>query len=322
MGIGSLWSVVKETAKDWSDDDAPTLAAALAYYSLLSLAPLLVISIGIAGWFLGSEAARGGVTSQLSGIVGGDAAQGIQAVVASAQEPKQGVIGTVVGVVTLLVGASGVFGQLQTSLNAIWEVKPKPDRGLLGQVKDRFFSFTMVLGVAFLLLVSLILSSMLSSFGSVLSDNLPGGAALWQVVNFALSFAVVTVLFALIFKVIPDAKVQWRDVWLGAAVTALLFTIGKQLLALYLGKAAVGSSYGAAGSLIALVVWVYYATQILFVGAEFTQVYARQRGAGIQPTANAERTDESAGKTDEHRSRNQPRTGTNGSKPSRAVAAS
>jgi membrane protein len=227
-----------------------------------------------------------------------------------------------VGIVTLLVGASGVFGQLQTSLNAIWEVKPKPDRGLLGQMKDRFFSFTMVLGVAFLLLVSLVLSSMLSSFGSVLADNLPGGAALWQVINFALSFGVVTLLFALIFKVIPDAKVQWRDVWLGAAVTALLFTIGKQLLGLYLGKAAVGSSYGAAGSLIALVVWVYYATQILFVGAEFTQVHARHRGASIQPTANAERTDESAGKTDEQRSRNQSRPDTHGSEPSRVVTSS
>lgn len=321
MGIRAIWNVVKETAKDWLDDDAPTLAAALAYYALLSLAPLLVISIGVAGWFFGSEAARGGVSGQLSGIVGGEAAEGIQAVVASAQEPTKGVIGTIVGIATLLVGASGVFGQLQTSLNAIWEVKPKADRGLLGQIKDRFFSFTMVLGVAFLLLVSLALSSMLSSFGSVLADTLPGGAVLWQVVNFTLSFGIVTLLFALIFKVIPDAKIEWRDVWLGAGVTALLFTIGKQLLALYLGKAAVGSAYGAAGSMIALVVWVYYATQILFVGAEFTQVYARHRGAGIQPTANAERTD-SAGKTDEHCSRNQPRPDTDGAKSARVITAS
>jgi membrane protein len=241
--------------------------------------------------------------------------------VASAQEPKRGIIGTLVGLATLLIGASGVFGQLQMSLNTIWEVKPKTSRGLLGQVKDRFFSFTMVLGVAFLLLVSLVLSSMLSSFGSVLSDNLPGGATLWQLINFALSFAVVTVLFALIFKVIPDAKVEWRDVWLGAAVTALLFTIGKQLLGLYLGKAAVGSSYGAAGSMIALVVWVYYASQILFVGAEFTQVHARHRGARIEPTANAERTDEPAGVTDEHRRRNQSRPET-GAQSGRRVTSS
>jgi membrane protein len=319
MRLHGLWSIVKETAKDWSDDDAPTLAAALAYYALLSLAPLLVISIGIAGWFLGDDAARGGVTGQLSGIVGGQAAEGIQAVVASAQEPKQGIIGTIVGIVTLLVGASGVFGQLQTSLNTIWEVKAKSDRGWLGQVKDRFFSFTMVLGVAFLLLVSLVLSSMLSSFGNLLADTLPGGATLWQAINFTLSFAIITLLFALIFKVIPDVTIQWRDVWLGAAVTALLFTLGKQLLGLYLGKAAVGSSYGAAGSLIALVVWVYYATQILFMGAEFTQVHARHRGASLQPTANAERTDAPAGTTDEHRNRNQPARDTNRSEPARMV---
>lgn len=293
MQIRDLWPMAKETAKDWSDDDASTLAAALAYYALLSLAPLMIISIGVAGWFLGPEAARGRVAGELGGIVGGEAAQGIQAIVASAQEPKQGAIGALVGIVTLFFGASGVFGQLQTSLNAIWEVKPRTDRGFVGQLRDRFFSFTMVLGVAFLLLVSLVLSSALSSLGNVLSDTLPGGATMWQVINFGLSFVIVTLLFGMIFKVIPDAKVQWRDVWLGAAVTALLFTIGKQLLGLYLGKAAVGSAYGAAGSIVALVVWVYYAAQILFLGAEFTQVQARRRGAGIEPTKNAQRVDES-----------------------------
>jgi len=283
-----IWKLAKDTATDWVDDDAQTLAAALAYYALLSLAPLLVISVGIAGWFLGAEAARGQVSGQLSAIVGTEAADGIQSVVASADAPKRGVIGAVVGIVTLFVGASGVFGQLQTSLDRIWEVEPKPGRGLWVQAKERFFSFTMVLGVAFLLLVSLVLSSLLSSFGQFLADTLPGGAVLWQVANFALSFGVVSLLFALIFKVIPDAKVQWRDVWVGAIMTALLFTIGKQLLGLYLGRAALGSSYGAAGSIVALVVWVYYAAQILFMGAEFTQVQARRRGATIEPSANAE----------------------------------
>lgn len=282
------WTVAKETAKDWLDDDAATLAAALAYYALLSLAPLLVISVGVAGWFVGAEAARGEVSSQLGAIVGSEAANGIQTVAASAAGPKRGLLSAIVGVVTLFIGASGVFGQLQTSLNRIWEVKPKPDRGIWLQVKERFFSFTMVLGVAFLLLVSLVLSSLLSSLGNVLADTLPGGATLWQVLNFTLSFGVITVLFALIFKVVPDAKVQWRDVWVGAVVTALLFAIGKQLLGLYLGKAAVGSSYGAAGSIVALVVWVYYAAQILFMGAEFTQVQARHRGASIEPAENAE----------------------------------
>lgn len=296
--LSNVWNLSKETAKDWLDDDAPSLAAALAYYALLSLAPLLVISVGVAGWFLGSEAARGQVSGQLSSIVGSEAADGIQSVVASANEPKRGVIGAVVGIVTLFVGASGVFGQLQTSLDRIWEVKPKPDRGFWVQVKERFFSFTMVLGVAFLLLVSLVLSSLLSSVGQFLADTLPGGAVVWQVINFALSFGVVSLLFALIFKVVPDAKVQWRDVWVGAIVTALLFTIGKQVLGLYLGKAALGSSYGAAGSIVALVVWVYYAAQILFMGAEFTQVQARHRGATIEPTANAERSASDPGDED------------------------
>jgi membrane protein len=285
------------------------------------LAPLLIISIGVAGWFLGPEAARGRVAGELSGIVGGEAAQSVQAVVAHADEPTRGVLSTIVGVVTLFIGASGVFGQLQSSLNTIWEVKPKADRGLAGQLKDRFFSFTMVLGVAFLLLISLVLSSILSSVGQVLADTLPGGATLWQLVNFVLSFGVVTVLFALIFKVIPDAKVRWRDVWLGAAVTALLFTIGKQLLGIYLGKAAVGSAYGAAGSIVALVVWVYYAAQILFVGAEFTQVQARRHGAEILPTENAERVTDTAGDIDEKRKQVTHERGAGGGTRSRVATA-
>lgn len=315
MRLPELWSVAKQTAQDWLDDDASTLAAALAYYALLSLAPLLVISIGVAGWFLGPEAARGQVAGELGGIMGGDAAKGVQAVVASAEGPERGALATAVGIVTLFVGASGVFGQLQSSLNKVWEVEPKPGQGIWGQVKSRFFSFTMVLGVAFLLLVSLVLSSVLSSLGSVLADTLPGGALLWQVVNFVFSLAVVTLLFALIFKVIPDAKVAWRDVWLGAAVTALLFTIGKQLLGLYLGKAAVGSSYGAAGSIVVLVVWVYYAAQILFFGAEFTQVQARRRGAGIEPSENAQRLSQSAEEKDEQQSDKR----SEGNRPARTV---
>lgn len=294
MFLRDTWQLIKETAQDWLDDDAASLAAALAYYALLSLAPLLIISIGVAGWFLGPEAARGRVAGELSGIVGGEAAQGIQSVVASADKPTRGVLSAVIGVITLFVGASGVFGQLQTSLNRIWEVKPKAGQGLLTEVKARFFSFTMVLGVAFLLLISLVLSSVLSSFGTFLADTLPGGAVIWQVINFVLSLTLITGLFALIFKVIPDVEVKWRDVWLGAAVTAVLFTIGKQLLGLYLGKAAVGDAYGAAGSIVALVVWVYYAAQILFVGAEFTQAQARQRGAAIEPSKNAERASDDA----------------------------
>jgi membrane protein len=291
MQLKDAWATVKETASDWSEDNAARLAAALAYYSLLSLAPLLVIVVAVAGFFYGHDAAQGKVSGELGSVVGGQAAQGIQSVVANAHSPSAGVIGTVVGIVTLFVGASGVFGELQSSLNAIWEVKPKPGRGVLGALKDRFLSFTMVLGVAFLLLVSLVLTSVLSAVGGGFTSALPGGEAIWQVVNFVFSFAVVTGLFALIFKYIPDAEIKWRDVWLGAAVTAALFTVGKLLLGLYLGKAAPGSSYGAAGSTIALVVWVYYATQILFFGAEFTQVQARHHGREIRPSANAVRAD-------------------------------
>jgi membrane protein len=282
-----LLSIVKETGKDWSDDNASRLAAALAYYSLLSLAPLIVISIAVAGVFFGDDAARGRVAGELGAIVSGPAAEGINSVVESARAPAAGVLGTIVGVVTLFVGASGVFGELKGSLNAIWEVAPKPGRGILGEIKARFVSFTMVLGVAFLLLVSLVLSSVLSAAGDLFAGALPGGEALWQGVNFCLSLAVITSLFALIFKFVPDAKVEWRDVWLGAFVTALLFSIGKLALALYLGKSAVGSAYGAAGSVIALVVWVYYAAQILLLGAEFTQVQARHRGRAIEPEGDA-----------------------------------
>jgi membrane protein len=285
--MGEVWATVKETVNDWLDDGATSLAAALAYYSLLSLAPLLVISVALAGLFFGQDAARGRVASELGSVVGTQAAQGIQSVVASAQSPVSGVVSTVVGVVTLFIGASGVFSELQSSLNTIWEVKRKPGRGVWGEVKDRFWSFTMVLGVAFLLLVSLLLNSVLSAVGATFSPLLPGGELVWQGVNALFSLSVITGLFALIFKYVPDAEIKWRDVWLGAAVTALLFTIGKLLLGLYLGKAAIGSSYGAAGSLIALVVWVYYAAQILLLGAEFTQVQARRSGREIRPARDA-----------------------------------
>jgi membrane protein len=287
MSLSDTWAMVKETASDWMDDEASRLAASLAYYSLLSLAPLLVIVVAIAGFFLGPDAARGRVAGQLATVVGAEPALGIQAILANARSPSSGAISMAVGIVTLFIGASGVFGELQASLNTIWGVKPKPGRGLWGEVTARFLSFTMVLGVAFLLLVSLVISSLLSALGAKFSSALPGGEALWQIVNFVFSLAGITGLFALIFKFIPDAEIKWRDVWLGAAFTAALFTVGKLLLGLYLGKAAVGSSYGAAGSLIALVVWVYYAAQILFMGAEFTSVQARRHGREIRPSDDA-----------------------------------
>jgi membrane protein len=287
MRSSEVWNIAKETATDWSDDGASRLAASLAFYTLLSLAPLLVIVVAIAGMALGPEAARGQIATELGTLVGPQAAQGIESVLASARSPTGGAISTIVGAVVLFVGASGVFGELQYALNHIWEVKAKPGRGILGEVKDRFFSFSMVLGVAFLLLVSLVLSALLSVVGRTFASALPGGELLWQALNFGFSFCMITALFALIFKYVPDVEIRWSDVWVGAAMTALLFTIGKSLLGVYLGKASFNSSYGAAGSLVVLVVWVYYSAQILFLGAEFTQVQARHRGRPLKPTDKA-----------------------------------
>jgi membrane protein len=279
--------ILKDTGVEWYDDGAPRLAASLAYYTLLSTAPLCILTVSIVGFFFGAEAARGQLADRMVEVTGPEAAAAIQGVIQNAHQSDAGVVSTVAGLLLLLVGASGAFGELQTALNLMWGVKPKPGRGVYGFVRDRFLSFTMVLGVAFILLVSLVISAALAALGRVLSSSLPGGEFLWQGVNFLFSFAVITGLFAMIFKVIPDADIRWRDVGVGAAVTALLFTVGKLLLGLYLGKSTVASTYGAAGSIVAFVVWVYYASQILFVGAEFTQVYTRALGKPIQPSANA-----------------------------------
>ncbi len=280
-------ALLRQTVSEWLDDRAPSLAASLALYSLLSLAPVTVIAVSVAGLVFGEDAARGEVARQLHGLMGPASSEAIQAVLAQANSPQKGIAGTVVGVVILFVGASGVFGELQETMNIVWNVKPKPGRGVGGFLRDRFFSFAMVLGVAFLLLVSLVLSAGLSAVSAFMGAHLPGGETFWQVANLIVSFVLATGLFGLIFKVVPDAKIAFRDVWYGALMTALLFTLGKFGISLYLGKAAPGSAYGAAGSMVALVVWVYYSAQILFFGAELTQVYAKNFGSGIIPTENA-----------------------------------
>jgi membrane protein len=290
--------ILRDTGTEWYDDSAPRLAASLAYYALLSTAPLSLLCVSIVGFFFGERAARGQIAAQIGTVTGPEAAKAIQAVIQNAHQSDAGVLSTIAGIVLLLVGASGVFNELQTALNAMWGVKPSPERSVIKYfLIARFLSFTMVLAVAFMLLVSLIVSAALAAVGRMLSDSLPGGELLWQVLNFLLSLGVITVLFALIFKFVPDAKVRWRDVWMGAAVTALLFSIGKMLLGLYLGKSTVASTYGAAGSVVAFVVWVYYASQILFIGAEFTQVYSRASGTPIQPAKGAVFADEAQGKT-------------------------
>ncbi|HEX3769534.1 MAG TPA: YihY/virulence factor BrkB family protein [Polyangiaceae bacterium] len=297
MNVKSLKSVVplvKDTVNEWLDDRAMSLAASLAFYTVLSLAPLLILAVTVAGMFFGEAAARGEITHQLQTFLGPDAGSAIEAILAHTKEPHANLIGTLIALVVLFFGASGVFTELQESLNQIWQVKPKPGAGLKGLIRARAFSFAMVLAVAFLLLVSFLLSAAINIVGHVVDSGLPGGVALWAAVNAVISFAVITLLFALIFKVVPDAKIRWRDVWYGAAFTALLFVIGKALISLYLGKAGVGSPYGAAGSLVVLVVWVYYSAQILFLGAEFTQVYARSFGVSIEPDDHAVSTRRSA----------------------------
>jgi len=285
------WSLARETFAEWSEDKAPRLGAAMAFYAVLSLSPFLVIAVGIAGVIYGDDAV-GAVEAQFEAMLGAEAGRAITEVISSAGGTTESWVASLVGLAALLLGASGVFGQLQDALNTIWEVEPRARRGVLAVVRDRFFSFTMVLGTGFLLLVSLVFSAALAAAGAYLEGLVPGGAVLWQAAHALASFAVVTGLFALIYRVVPDAEVAWRDVWIGAAVTALLFVVGKLAIGLYLGRSSIGSAYGAAGTLLVLLVWIYYSTQILFLGAEFTQVYANRHGSRIRPSRGAVRVGE------------------------------
>ena len=292
MKLKNFPGLIKETYQEWSEDKASRLAAALSYYTIFSMAPLLFIVIAIAGLIFGQDAARGAIINQISGLVGQQGADQIQTMLQNVNHPATGIIATVFGLIVLLLGASGVFGQLQDAMNTIWEVKPKEGRGIMGMIKDRFLSFTMVLGVGFMLLVSLVVTTALTALGNVVLGIFPGLPFIMQVINFVISFAVITVLFVLLFKYLPDAKIAWGDVWLGAAVTALLFTIGKMIIGIYLGNSSIATPFGAAGSLIVLLVWIYYSGQILFFGAEFTQVYADKYGSRIVPAKNAEKVTE------------------------------
>ncbi len=279
MKAKEILPLVKRTISDWSDDKATTLAAALAYYTIFSIAPLLIIAVAVAGLVFGQEAAQGEIQQQLQGLVGANGAKLIQDMMVSASKPSEGLIATVVGLAILLFGASGVFAQLQDSMNVIWKAKPPKINGLLDYLRVRFLSFTMVLGVGFLLLVSLVLNAALAAVGAYASRILPGYEFIWQVVNLAVSFGVITLLFAMIYKVLPDMTVTWRDVWLGAAVTSVMFSLGKLAIGLYLGKSGVASTYGAAGSVAILLIWVYYSAQILFLGAEFAHAYSETHGS-------------------------------------------
>lgn len=286
MSAAGYWPVVKDAGSQWVSDKAPRLGAALAYYTVFSIAPLLVIAIAVAGLAFGREAAQGQVSQQVQHLVGKEGGEAVEAMVQSASDTGRGTVATVLGVVMLLVGAAGLFGQLQDALNTVWEVQPKPGRGVWGFVRDRFLSLSMVLGVAFLLLVSLVISAALAAVGGLFGDWQTG--IIGQAVTAAVDVVVVSLLFALIFRFLPDAEVAWRDVWFGAVVTAVLFTIGKVLIGVYLGRAGVASSYGAAGSLAVLLIWLYYAAQIFLFGAELTKAYATHMGSRIKPKPHAE----------------------------------
>jgi membrane protein len=283
-GASQYFEMVKHAGSEWSEHKATKLAAALAFYTMLSIAPLLIISIKVVSAvpFL-RISAKDQISSYIAATAGQKAAEAAQSMIDNASQDGSGVLATVISVVILILSASGVFGELQDSLNTIFEVKPKPDRGILGIIKDRFFSMTLVLGTAFLLLVSLIASTVISG----MTRRIGGEGWFFEVLNFVVSFAVTALLFSLMFKYLPDVRLQWRNVLIGGTVTAVLFTIGKFLLGWYLGRASTTSVYGAAGSLVALLLWVYYSAQILFFGAEFTRAYALAHGDGKQPEANA-----------------------------------
>jgi membrane protein len=288
-----LWSVLKETLSEIGDDDVASFSAAIAYYTVFSLPPLLVILVGVAGVVFGPDQVQEALTRQVGDLAGEGAAGEIRAMIGNAGDLGEGLGGKLLGLLVLFLGASGAFGQLQKALNRAWDVRVETNGGIKGVVLKRLLSFGMVLTIAFLLLVSLAISAAITILSEQASGLLPGGlsAAVWQFINFAVSFGIVTLLFAAIFVVLPDAKIAWRDVWVGAGVTALLFTLGKWGIGLYLGRSDPGSAFGAAGSLALILVWIYYSALILLAGAEFTQVWARRYGTRIVPEAGAVRTD-------------------------------
>jgi membrane protein len=282
--LGTGWRMLKLTFAEWTNDNAFQLSAALAFYTMFSIAPLLLIVVGVASFFLAPETATNRIVGEMEKMVGPQGAHAVQQVIESSRGFGKGLRAVSVGIVTLIMGATAVFGELQTALNYMWDVKAKPDRSvIMSLVVDRLRSFSIAICVGFLLLVSLVISAVISGLQDYMNQWLPGIPWLWQAANIIASFFVVAVLFAMIYKFLPDVVISWKDVWIGAAVTALLFTGGKYLIGVYLGQTATASAFGAAGSLVVLLFWVYYSALIGFLGAEFTQVYARRYGFGIQP---------------------------------------
>jgi membrane protein len=283
--FGTAFRLLKLTTQEWLNDKAPQLGAALAYYTVFSLAPLVLVLLAIVGVIFRDDPAGAWqkLTEQMSYFLDRSAVQLVQNIAQKAAQSGKSTLATIVGIALALFGASGVFGQLQDALNTIWGVKAKPGLGILGFLRARFLSFAMVAGVCFLLLVSLAIEALLKGFSHSIQAALPGGLSIAISVYLIFDFAVITTLFAMIFKILPDVKTRWNDVWIGAVMTAVFFSVGKWALGLYLGSGTAASAYGAASSLITLLLWVYYSSQILLFGAEFTQVYAREFGSPIKP---------------------------------------
>jgi membrane protein len=279
-----IWGVLKSALAGWWNDNVPRMGAALAYYTLFSLAPVLVVAIAIAGLAFGPEAVRGEIVGQIKGLIGVEGATAVQAMLEGAAKPSSSIPATILGIITFFIGATGAFLELQTDLDAIWRVKPKEDQSFFkALVKQRLISFALVLGFGFLLLTSLIVSAGLAALHTYMGNMFPGVAVLWEAVNVVVSLAVISALFAMIYKVLPDVKLAWSDVVVGALVTAGLFTIGKSVIGLYIGASALSSTYGAAGSVIVILVWVYYSAQIILLGAEFTREYVERFGRKPRP---------------------------------------
>ena len=273
---GSIWQAAKQAASQWVSHKDSRMGAALSYYSVFSIGPLILIAVAIAGLVLGREAVQGQVTASLQGLLGENGANAINGMLQSADKPAQGIVATTVGGVTLLFAAIGVVVQLKDAFNTVWEVPPSKGGGIWSFIRTYILSLAGVMAVGFLLLVSMLLTTALAAFGKYFGTFLP--EVLIQVVGFAVSFAVIALLFALMFKWLPDAPVRWSDVWLGAILTAVLFEVGKFLIGLYIGKQGLESTYGAASSLVVVLIWVYYSAQLVLLGAEFTNVRAKQRG--------------------------------------------
>lgn len=281
MNFKIIFRLLKKTVQEWQQDKAPILAAALTYHTLFSIAPLFIIAVAIAGFVFGKSAAEGELVTQLENFMGEQIAETIENLVVNISRPQSGIIATLIGVGTLFWGASNLFAQLKLALNVIWNVSPPPGRGIVGFIQDRLLSVGMVLGAGLVLILLLVASTVLTAINQWLNQVLNTPDGIWSLIDISISFGIVMLLFAGVYKFLPDVKIAWSDVWIGSAITAVLFTVGKSLIGLYLGNSGAGSAYGVAGSLVVLLLWINYSWQILFFGAEFTQIWANKYGSRI-----------------------------------------